>query len=407
MDTVILKRLLLFAGAGISCALMVVMSLPGVRARLGRWERPLQVAVYLLSRPLLFLFLYVAMGVEDRGSDLSTVYYPQADEILSGKIPGKDMWTQYSPVYPYILALSYLPFPEDFRAAPVLLFIVMDFLTMMMMRSMVRDLFDKDGAEVATWLFMLSPLTWIVSVHYGQDEIATAVFIMLGIYLVHKNRSLLAGASLGFAIMATKYTTAIAALCYVLRKRGGFRFREVGAVAAPIILIWAAFTAVGSDLIGLLRHTQGFTAVVGGNSYVSLIFGALKLEYTDSTVGILTVISMISAVIALGVGRMRQLPFNDLTAVCFIVFFLTLFGSVCLYRNWILAPVIIWAIGSRRIALVAVWSFLQALLPTTAQGQSAFWLMYGWTAANVVVETLLVWRMLRERGAIDSARPRA
>jgi hypothetical protein len=391
MDPIVLKRFALIAVGVFSSLGIVIINHPWIRRRMAKWDRPLQVVFYVATRPLLFVILYVVIQRGMVWSDLREVYPPQGDAVLEGGVPGRDFLTQYSPFFPYLLALTYLPFPEDFYASPVIVFMLADLACLLMLRSIAKSFYGAEKTESATWVFILCPLTWIVAVHYGQDEMLTSFFVTSCIYLVHQKKISAAGLAMGIGVMLTKYTTAIGLLPHLFANKEGFKLGHAVATLAPIVLGATLLEIMGASILKLINYSRDFTGIVGGNSISAAVIELLSIEHTSRLITIVTLIALAASSLGLWASKRRGLPFHETVAVTFLVFLLTTFCSVCIYRTWIVVPIALVAVSRGKYWLFAMWSLLSAIVPVSDKAQPIIVTLPVIGDTNVLQLTLSLW----------------
>lgn len=384
----------MFALCSTSAFAAVVSNRPSVSAWLEERNKLLVPAFYVLSRVVLYLVLYLVIRSDTAGGDLEAFYYPQADGVLSGKVPGRDFPTAYSPLFPVLLALAYLPFPESFVSAPVLLFILADLACLLLLRCLVRDIVGREFISRATWLFMLCPLTWVVSVHYAQDEILTALVIVAAIHLINKGKCSVAALGTGVGITLTKATTAIVGLALLLRPQPKRNLPESALLIAPLVVVYGLFLYLGANPFTFAGDESGQACTYCITGFLVTLLHELGITSISGVPALLMIVGcpLIGLAVGVALGHKHKLPLHEFLVMVLLSFFLFSLKSLCIYRTWIVCPMIIVALRRRCLPLFALWSLNSAFLMVYA-GVPA--LMCIQPVLSIILEFWLIRLLLR------------
>jgi len=192
-------------------------------------------------------------------------------------------------------------------------------------------------------------------------------------------------------------------------------------VLTPILLVAIVFGLVlNADLMGFAR---GETRQVGGNSIPGLVCQAMGMniyepfpkavkwtmrmlaprmpdlaepeleEKAENVVTLaLTAWTALAVFAGLAVARKRKLPVYETFAVVFLFFFVLSFKSICLYRAWIVCPLLVIAIKRRWYWLFGAWATVSSAVLTSYGVGASLHLHLAWNGANVVFE--LIWLIL-------------
>ncbi|HET6454667.1 MAG TPA: hypothetical protein VFI02_09705, partial [Armatimonadota bacterium] len=325
--------------AGIALA---VSFQPAVYKRIEKWRLPLAVGVYILTRFVLFYVIYIVLSDRKIGGDLLW-YQWEGQGALAGKIPYAEFRCDHAPLFPYLMAACYSIW--SYIASPVLLFILLDIVTLILLCKITRRLLGPESVMNVAWLYVWNPAIWIITARYGQDETVVSALLLLAVYLYMTGSKWLNPIVLVLGTLITKYTTAIGmAAVYAYSKT---KARDALVVLGLGALVCVPFYLKGADLLDPVVK-QGLS-IEGVN--VASVLG--RLVVPQPYLPLLHHLVSIAAVLAFGIvlylGHRRGLPIAATLTACLIVFLVFAPKSYKFYRLWFLGLLGMHAVQTHRM----------------------------------------------------------
>ncbi len=247
-----------------------------------------------LSLRLMALLLFRPGGFIADYSDYNTSYLPFAQWSNRGLYPFVDYWLEYPPLFPWLVVLVYrlsilIPLWTEprlwfntFLGLSLLPFEVGSFVVIYLI---ALELYDRTGALRCAWIYasLFAPLyTWL-----GWFDGMPLFFLLLALYLLLKQRGLLAGLALGLGFMVKVIPLLI--LPIGLRSLQGLKERAAylittgltaGLIALPFLLtspslLLTAFRSMlgrsSWETIWALLDGYYSYGVVGGNRFLTAV----------------------------------------------------------------------------------------------------------------------------------------
>lgn len=204
--------------------------------------------LYVGSRVFLILVMVLFLESGTFIVDIHFHYYfaqnPAA--LLTGEyitvIPG--LMGVHPPLYPFLLApfAILIPTIDSVRIA----FFFFEFLTFFAFIFLLNG--EKSNSRFFILMFILNPLMWMPNVVWLQDEIITALFLLVVIHLRRKNEPA-AAVFLGFSLLFAKFFILIAFIPFILtalRKVRASLFILIGTVPYLIIRALTGYFSLSS-----------------------------------------------------------------------------------------------------------------------------------------------------------------
>lgn len=325
---------------------------PAVYRRIARWRMPLAIAAYIITRPVLFVIIYIVLGNRHIEGDIQ--WYQQVGlGVLSGNVPYRDFTCYYSPLFPYLMAVPYGIWHHI--SSSIMLFIVFDLACLVLLCKLTRMTLGARYVQDIAWIWVVNPVVWIITVRYGQDEPLIAAFLLFAVYLYMKGSRWWNPTVLALGILMTKFTTAIGMMVIYSYSRA--KIRDAIVVAVLIAAVCAPFYLSGADL---LMPVHGQKASLEGASITAL---AGKLFVADGHAWIAlervgTVVTLLALGLAIYAMHRRKLSILDGLIVGLLVFLIFSPVSYKFYRLWLLGPLSIYALKTNRVGRLALYSGL-------------------------------------------------
>lgn len=213
----------------------------------------LAVTIFIITQVLLYFVLYIEMGRFT--GDLKWYWFTQGHAIIEGKIPYLDFESHYSPLFPYLLGVSY--FLINHFSASVLLFMSFAALTTIFLYKNLEILSNRQK-EKFTILFLLSPVLWIFTVGLYQDEIIMAFFLTLSLYLWLKDRKKYSIFILGLGVAFTKITFLIFIPIFLIHSKDKLKHTLI--LISTFLLTFSPFLFLGADVLQPIKKEISYVS---------------------------------------------------------------------------------------------------------------------------------------------------
>lgn len=215
------------AGLGIAMGLCVLLSLFLMRRDYGLFSKPrLLVFVWAALRLVPFIVVYILLGYEPQ-SDING-FSLIAESAKAGGVVYRDFVCTYSPLYPYLLALSISLWSST--KAMVLLMIVMEGVALLVSWFLFRGTLSDRELTQKYWLYLLLPAPLVLCVLGTQEDVWIWLFVALAAIGWRKRQSYgLYGSLLLLGMLTTKAIFVLILPALLLLSRD---FRRLGAVLA-------------------------------------------------------------------------------------------------------------------------------------------------------------------------------
>jgi hypothetical protein len=160
---------------------------------------------------------------------------------LKGHLPYLDYRSEYGPFLSYLLAPAFLLF--DPYMAPIIVFVFFDFLAFVFLGRATED---SDLNRRAASLYLITPLSWIMVVRYGQDDSIGAFLLVLMLALSRMNKRGLLTVVAGLGASASKILLMLPALPIVIGRTR--RLRGLVIACSITVICYLPFYLMGGDV---------------------------------------------------------------------------------------------------------------------------------------------------------------
>ena len=265
-----------------------------LKARYGVHQDFILLLLLYTSFRLMALLLFRPGGFIADYSDYHTSYLPFAQWSNQRLYPFVDYWLEYPPLFPWLVVLVYrlsilIPLWTDprlwFNTLLGLSLLPFEIGSFVIIYLIALELHDRTGALRCAWIYagLFAPLyTWL-----GWFDGLPLFFLLLALYLLLKQRGLLAGLALGLGFMV-KVTPALL-LPLGLRSLSGWSKKigylalaglTVALIALPFLLTKPAFfLASFRSMLGrsswetIWALLDGYYSygIVGGNRFLTAV----------------------------------------------------------------------------------------------------------------------------------------
>ncbi len=198
----------------------------------------MQVAL-VASRFLLFGLVFLVLRLEPRG-DVPVYYFTEAAHTLAGKLPYRDFVSSYAPLHPYMDALMLRLWFSPLSI--ILLAICAECLVLPVWFRAGRSFLTEAEMRTGAILYVTSAVSLQYVTIDGQDNVIIAVFLVVAILLLGRNRNVLAGIASGAGVVAMKFLALVYAPAFFVSTRGRWRWAAgmaliIGAVYGGFLLL--------------------------------------------------------------------------------------------------------------------------------------------------------------------------
>jgi len=234
---------------------------------------------WLLSRFGIFVIYYGILGNEVAG-DVAGYYYPQALSILEGKHIYQDFVSSYAPLFPYILAGIISIW--DSAISIVLVAILLEGWMLAYWLRVSPALASPNNVQMATILYVTSPLILLNIIINGQNQIWIGFLIAAAVLLAIQRRTFWSGVVLGAAVVLVKFLVLlfVPALFFLSKNRKRW---IIGFSILPV-LIYGLLAIQGIDFLVPFK-AEGLLTSAGNIPFVvSSLFGLRTGLITQSTI---------------------------------------------------------------------------------------------------------------------------
>jgi hypothetical protein len=227
---------------------------------------------YITTRIISSIYLYGVIGYSGTW-DLRSYFFVQGDGILNGLLPYRDFPSSASPLFSYLLTLPLLLWNHPL--AINILFAVFDLAVLVLGFYYTRDSFGEKKARLFVWQYSLIPVVWLFVVFWNQDEAIMALFLLLSMWCVKKEREDLASVFIAFGFLFTKFLFALFALAPLSMFKN--KVRGVLVSIFMIVIGYIPFVILlGSDILQPI-FTEAGKAPIGANIWVIPSFFGIEL----------------------------------------------------------------------------------------------------------------------------------
>ena len=205
-------------GLGVAASAVSIAVLTSARLRSLPAPKFLRIfsALFVASRLALFTIIFFLLRLEPRG-DIPAFYWTQALAVRNGALPYRDFQSSYAPLHPYIdaavLAIWHSPL------AIILFAIVCECVLVSLWLRKGNNFFLEAHVRTAALFYLCSAVSLQFVTVDGQDNVAVALLLTLGIFLLHRSRVLLSGFCVGVAIAAFKFLPLVYTPLYLIASR--------------------------------------------------------------------------------------------------------------------------------------------------------------------------------------------
>lgn len=322
------------------------------RDRLKPFKTPLGVAIYILTRFGVFFVVYIVLAHRNIGGDLLW-FHDQGVGVLAGKLPYRDIKRCCdAPLFAYLMAIPYGLWGN--MASSVLLFIAFDFLSIVLLRKLTRVTLGETFVPDITWLYIINPAVWIITVRYGQDESVVVALLLLAVLVYTTGNRWWQPLILSLSVLMTKYTTAVGA--FAIYTYSKMKLRDAIIAALLIIAVFAPLHLAGVDVMYPFKVQSGTSTGISVSSLFDLLAGILHWNLHLEKVQIL--LSAMAVLALIYVCHRRRLAAWETLTVVLMAFLFLVPKSYKLYRLWALGPLGMHALRNRQTGRYALYTGL-------------------------------------------------
>ncbi len=293
----LLARIFLGLLGGSLSSLLLFRPLPEWLRQLprGRFDGGL-LGAYTLARVFLMVSLFV-IGHQQLHSDLPAFYLPQARWVLEGKLPYRDFYSSYAPLFSIINAgLLHI---WNSGLTLLIFSVVCDIAALPIWLRVLRRFLSEDAVRCAGVLMLLQPVVlWNRSVS-GGNEAEISLLLALSVYFVAR-RDLISGGWSTSSLILVKFLPALflPQIFFAAKQRGRWL---IGAAVLPV-LVFGWLVLHGFNVLLPLQH-EGHLSTSGNLSY-SLI-SLTGISVTDRVLDVLTAAALAGVLLWMGRAALR------------------------------------------------------------------------------------------------------
>ena len=265
----------------IFCAILVAGGLLLLRAIRGRsdelrWWRRLILAL-LAGRAALGIGLYLVAPQLVAYSDAVAYYLPQAQAALGGAVPYRDFATNYSPLFPYLLAPGVALWPTAGSIVATMI-VAEAAMVLLYLRHVAGRGATGPGptktdpgrallAHQAMFLYLIAPMSTYRVAITGYNSVLVAFFALLALILADRRRDGWAAAMAVLGLWTTKLLALITWPAVAWYRPEG-RWRRTAILAGGLLLLLALPLAGIDTLQPLKAEGESYT---DGNLWFPLL----------------------------------------------------------------------------------------------------------------------------------------
>jgi hypothetical protein len=226
----------------------------------GTFERRV-VALQAIPALGLFVGLYI-FGHQEVTSDVPGYYVPAAHAVLAGEVPFRDFTLSYAPFFPYLGAALLRIW--DSGKSFALFSVLMNGTALILWHRMARACFEQRTARQSTVLFATSG-HMLLQTLLGTNQTWIGAALAASALLIVRERPAMSGLFQALSAVTTK----VLALLFwpALWIYAPHRWRWLAAALLPAFAVYAAFAALGGDVLYPLRF-EGELITSGNLPYV-------------------------------------------------------------------------------------------------------------------------------------------
>jgi hypothetical protein len=215
---------------------------------------------FILTRIVLLVIIMQVSGRATGPDNVCWVLHGQS--ALAGRIPYVDYHSEYGPAFAYMLVPAFRFLSASI--APAAAFILFDLFTFVLLHWVRVDrVFSR---KVAT-LYLITPISWLMVVRFGQDESIGAFFVVLILILARKGPQVLLPIVAAAATACTKVLFLLPALPVILNSERPVR--AVLIMFLAVVVFFAPFLLMGG---GIFKWTPPEGQFAGPSIWQALSF---------------------------------------------------------------------------------------------------------------------------------------
>jgi len=330
----------------LAAAIMPLFFRPQIRKRIGRWQWPLIVLTYFVTRIVLWYIVFIATDARPNFNDWRFFHW-NAHEILQGKLI-----LGLSPLN-HIFEISAC-LVWDNPASTILAFILVDALCLCLLCKLARISVGERSAPEVAWLWAINPAAWIITVRYGQDETPVCFFLLLCAYLYMRQSKWWQPILLSLGVLSSKIT--IAAGMFVIWTYSRFKMRDAAVALVTLLVVFVPLIALRADFLITWRNLKD---PLCGISIPTVIDRMVTLGvYTRMMHDIGSILAVALVLLVCFICHKRNLPLLECLTACLIAFLLFAPVAIKIYRLWYLGPLGLHALRTRQIGRYAIYTGL-------------------------------------------------
>jgi hypothetical protein len=221
---------------------------------------------WLLTRAGAYLALYVFLN-HDVPSDVNNFYFPLVQFTRQGKLPYRDFYSEYGPLFTYIAALPTLVWNSP--KAIVALTMVIEVASIVLWTRVLQQYLEPAAVRRAQVLYLLNPFPMMVML-VGQNQVWIAALLAVALLLNYRNRDGASGAAFAWSLVAVKILPLFYFPAFVCSTRRLFRWLAGFSVVMLLVYIPVLLLHM-NPLVPIFTHqTRSFSS---GNVFFLLNMG--------------------------------------------------------------------------------------------------------------------------------------
>ena len=286
---------------------------------------------FALTRFGLFALIFLVLRIPPRG-DIPSYYLPEAESVLAGHLPYRDLPSSYAPLHPYLdaVAVSLWHSPLALTALAPLA----EGLLVCIWPRATPAFASEPARRTAALLYLASPLSLQFVTIDGQDNILIALALGLCLLLLSarpttRARPLLSGAVLGLSIAAVKFLPLLWLPPFFVSLRT--RWRWLLGLMAALLLGYGFFALKHLDLLSPLKAEGSLVSASNLPYLLTLLSGhAFSLRSFD----LLLLLALAAAFLWLATLARQATPERRLHLIAWSVPFVTLLLILLSKKSW-------------------------------------------------------------------------
>ena len=257
----------------------------------------LVIGALIVSRLAAYIGAFFIARLEPRG-DVAGAYWPDANQVLMGFLPYRDIHNSYAPLHPYLDGLLIRLWHSPL--ALILFAICIEWLLLPVWLKAGRNFFTELELRNGALLYLTCAISFqFVSID-GQDNVIVACLLACAVLLLYRRRNLASGAAIGVSVACFKFLPLLYVPSYLSVASRPWRW--ILGCALPIGIVYGTCTALHLPIFSTLG-IEGTTRTANNLPYLIEAVGGITMS---SSFWNATTLAMIAIAIVVMFNAIRK-----------------------------------------------------------------------------------------------------